>query len=377
MFEKLPLYAACINDVDDGIYTISLVSDPATQVQWQCFSKEQHVEFTIDNEEQHIIASVVMLADTPIYRRNADGYEYNIIYHKDTIKTMAEKMLFDNTHNNIDIQHNGILLDKGKVQLVELFIKDEANGIDPTYLSVTDGSLIAKYKIHDEELWKQCKDGTLNGISLAGCFNVENEKFNKVKNISKHKNMLKRLKDTLMSILLQYSEVKTDNGILYYEGEELTEGLVVTNENEEPVEDGVYTLEDGTKITIEDSKVISIEAPAEEEVVEENNNEEETGEQEEKEDPKSETNEDPEEKEEKEELENEEISALKEEIDALKAEMEALKAKMEALNPEIESIKETIKIISETPAADPVAEEFKNITSSNADKFSRIGSYLK
>lgn len=374
MFEKLPLYAACIDDVDDGIYTISLVSDPATQVQWQCFSKEQHVEFTIDNEEQHIIASVVMLADTPIYRRNADGYEYNIIYHKDTIKTMAEKMLFDNTHNNIDIQHNGILLDKGKVQLVELFIKDEANGISPTYLDVPDGSLIAKYKIHDEELWNQCKNGSLNGISLAGCFNVENEKFNNVKNLSKHKNMLKRIKDTLMSLLLQYSEVKTDNGILYYEGEELTEGLVVTDENEEPVEDGVYTLEDGTKVTIENSTVKSIEAPAEEdeEVVEENNKEEEqpenaeesTEEPEENKDPESEETEEPEEKEEKEELEeNEEISALKAEIELLKA--------------EIESIKETIKIISEAPAAEPVAEEFKNITSSNADKYSRIGAYLK
>lgn len=367
MLEKLPLYAACINDVDDGIYTISLVSDPATQVQWQCFSKEQHVEFTIDNEEQHIIASVVMLADTPIYRRNADGYEYNIIYHKDTIKAMAEKMLLDNTHNNIDIQHDGILLDKGKVQLVELFITDESNGINPTYLNVPDGSLIAKYKIHDEELWNKCKDGTLNGISLAGCFNIENEKFNHIKKLSKNKNMLKRIKETLMSLLLQYSEVKTDNGILYYEGEELAEGLAVTNENEEPVEDGIYTLEDGTQITVEDSKVKSITTPEpeDEEVIEENEDEKDNKDDNEPgdaEDDKEPEADEADEKEEKEELENEDIEALKAEIEALKA--------------EIESIKETIKIISEAPAAEPVAEEFKNVIT-NGDRYSRIGSYLK
>lgn len=44
-----------------------------------------------------------MLCQTPIYRRTADGYEFNIIYTKETIKVMAEKMLSDMSHNNIDI----------------------------------------------------------------------------------------------------------------------------------------------------------------------------------------------------------------------------------------------------------------------------------
>ena len=65
--------------------------------------------------------------------------------------------------------------------------------------------------------------------------------------------------------------------------------------------------------------------------------------------------------------ENEE-NPLAEEVEALKGEIETLKA-------EIETLKEQIKKIAEAPAAVPVAEEFKNIP--NADKYSRIGSYLK
>lgn len=370
MASKLPLYAATIEDINDGIYVISLVDEPATETQWQCFSKEQKpIEFAIENEEQHIIASVVMLADTPIYRRNSDGYEYNIIYHKDTIKLMAEKMLSDGTHNNIDIQHNGEILDKGLVQLVELFIKDEVNGINPSYLDVPDGSLIAKYKIHNEELWQCCKNGTLNGISLAGYFNVEQEQFKAIQKYNKPKNMLKKVKTALMSLLLQYSEVKTDNGILYYEGEELVEGIIVTDENNEPVADGDYTLEDGTVVTIKESKVEKITEPVAEDTPEDKPAEEVNAEGETKDTPEDKPAEETKEDEGKDNKELEDENTLTAEVEALKDEIKTIKGV-------IETLQEEIKKIAEAPAAAPVAEEFKNVTEVKENKAAKIASYL-
>ena len=70
--------------------------------------------------------------------------------------------------------HNGNVI--GSVNLVELFIKDSAKGIVPTYMEdVPDGSLMATYKVRDEEIWKAIKSGELNGFSLAGLFSIEKE----------------------------------------------------------------------------------------------------------------------------------------------------------------------------------------------------------
>lgn len=359
---KLPLYSAVIENYDDGIFAISLVDCPATETNWQCFKKdEKPIEMSIENEEEHIIASVVMLADTPIYRRDDSGYEYNIIYHKDTIKLMAEKMLKDCSHNNIDINHNGNLLERGKVSLVELFIKDTENGINPPYFSqIPEGSLIAKYKIHDIDLWQMCKDGTLNGISLAGYFSTKQENFkNKIKPIKS--NMLKKIKEALKSMLLNFGEVKTDNGILYYDGEELAEGMAVTDENGESVEDGEYKLEDGTVLTVKDSKVETITKPTTED--------EEEAEDDKKED-EEETPEDEKKKEDEEEMEDEEPNA---EVEALKGEIEAMKAEIESLKATIEEISNKLN----TPMAEPIAEEFKKAVEVKENKAAKIAAYLK
>ena len=91
------------------------------------------------------------------------------------------------------------------------------------------------------------------------------------------------LKAKLAKILLSLSNVKTDKGILEYEADELEVGVDVfaTDENGErkPIEDGEYTTEDGTIITVKDGKVDTIievvEEPTEEEPVAEEEMEEE------------------------------------------------------------------------------------------------------
>lgn len=181
---KLPLYEAKIIDENDGVFVISLVDCPATEITWQKFSKQKEtIKFKIEDEDKHIIKSVVMLADTPIYRRNGD-YEFFITYSKDTIKLMSEKMLADNTFNIIDTNHGHDF--KDGVNAVEFFIKDTENNINPKgFESVTDGSLFCTYKVHNESVWNDIKSGKFTGISLEGYFTISEtneyieEQFNK------------------------------------------------------------------------------------------------------------------------------------------------------------------------------------------------------
>lgn len=166
----LPVYIAQIDNSEEGILDISLVDYPAVKRDFVLFSQDK-MNFSIQNEEKRIISGVVMLADTPIYRKSPTAGEYYIVFTRDIIEMMVEKMSFEGKLNNITLNHNGQLVEG--VTLVELFIKDSSKGLNPTYLpDVTEGSLIASYKVENEDIWNQIKAGEFRGFSLSGIFSA-------------------------------------------------------------------------------------------------------------------------------------------------------------------------------------------------------------
>lgn len=331
-----PIYNAVIEDETDGIIAISLVENPAVERNFVAFNEDKKLSFAIENEDERIITGVVMLCDTPIYRRDGD-YEYYIQFSKDTIKRMSEKMLKDNTFNNINLQHNGQLLPQGMITLMEVYIKDENKGICPNFLEdVKDGSLIASFKVNDDNLWSECKEGNyLNGYSLEGIFNVRKEnKFSKIKTFKM------KIKEALKKLLAQFGEVETAEGIINYEGDELVVGVVVD------VEDGEYHTEDEV-IVVKDGKVEEIKKVEAEEETEETAVEEE-------------------EVMEEEEPAVEEEPVVEEEYDA-KAEIEELKA-------QIEELKAQVAEILAKPVVEPIEEEFSKVVS---NKYAKLGEALR
>lgn len=171
MKRALPLFVAKIADENDGILCVSLVDLPAVEKDFQKFSKQEKIQYKIENEEKRIIRGLIMSCDTPIYRRNGD-FEYYISYQPETIRIMAEKFLKENNQNMVDTQHNNQWVDG--VNLVQLFIKDSEYGINPKgFEDVKDGSLFAEYKVNNDEIWGQIKSGEFKGFSLEGYFTVE------------------------------------------------------------------------------------------------------------------------------------------------------------------------------------------------------------
>ena len=259
---KLPVYEALITSEDDGIVTISLVDEPAVESDFVCFSKDAGKQlFTLKDTSERLITGCLMKADTPIYR-NDNGYEYYIVFSKETIKKMAQKMLSDGTFKNIDTQHNGELLPQGALTLMELYIKDSNKGIDPNFVDIPDGSLMSTFRIDNESIWQECVEGDyLNGFSLEGFFETKQIDFSKNKQ-NKTKSFKMRIKEMLRRMLAQFGEVSMDELILYYEGDgELTVGTVgtvVTDIDGNPVADGEYHNDEMT-VKIADGKVDAIE----------------------------------------------------------------------------------------------------------------------
>ena len=197
---KLPIYSALINEDGTGVFCVSLVTNPATEVDFVYFDKDKEIEkFAVENPKEHIVAGVIMLADTLIYRRD-EGYEYYITYSKDTLKQIAEQMIKDGVGSNVNIQHVEGSNVEG-VNLQELFVIDREKGIDPVFFKdVPDGSLIGFYKVHNQEVWEKIENGDVLSFSLEGIFNLvpeefkneEDEEYNEiVELINKLKNKLK------------------------------------------------------------------------------------------------------------------------------------------------------------------------------------------
>ena len=169
---KLPIYKATVDGEDAAMFCISLVDYPATESDFLFFDKDkQLLKFSVENEEKRIVRGLIMGADMPIYRRNGD-FQYYIVFDADTIRKMAEKYFKLGFQNNVDTNHNEKLV--SGVNLIQMFIKDSENGINPKgFEGYKDGSLFAEFHIENDEIWNEIKEGTYKGFSLAGVFNIE------------------------------------------------------------------------------------------------------------------------------------------------------------------------------------------------------------
>ena len=341
---KLPIYKAIDgDDVETGMITISLVDAPAVEVDFLYFDEDKKpLSFAVEDEEQRKVLGVVMTCDSPIYR-NDNGYQYYIVYDRQTIEKMAEKYLRQNKQNNVDLNHS-FVLEEG-IYLNEFFIKDTAKGINPTgFEEVKDGSLFAIFHVQNDEVWNAIKEGTFKGFSLSGYFDSELVQFNKVKEDNKFMTKLKKIKAVLRNLLVEMGEVSTDKGILIWDGDEdIKVGDAVKGIDEEgndiEVADGDYTTENGKVIVVAEGKVAEIKEPEElpaEEPVENPTEEEKPIEAEDK--PTEEPIEPVEDE------KDVKIKELEEEIKAKDAEIEELKAKIAELENE--------------PAAKSAEEEF-------------------
>lgn len=328
MKKKLPIYNAVLSENAQGIFAVSLVNHPAVNIDFVTFSEDKNeLElFKIEDEEQRCISGPLMLCDVPIYRRKGD-FEYYINYTKETIRLMAEKMLYNGSGNVIDLQHDGKYLEPGKISLVEVYITDENK---KSQFNVPDGSLIVTYKVNDDELWQECKDNgsSLSGFSLAGYFEKIESGETYDDKYTKQKQMDKNIVKTLMSELLKFSSLETDKGTVYFMEDELTEGTKVFDESGALLDDGLYTVSEEFSFDVAEGTVTKLNKKEEEKPAEEKPEEPEQQE----EAPKDE---EPETKQPKDDVED--LKKQLEEKDAKIKELEDKIAELEGKNTEMSS----------------------------------------
>lgn len=334
-------------DFETGLNAISLVENPAVEVDFLAFAKDESAVLQFADEERHIITGIALLADTPIYRIAPDGTEYYVRFTKDCIRQLVEKYFKFGLTNSVNIEHKDNQFVDG-VTMLESYLIDKERGICPSeFASAPDGSWVVSYKVNNLDVWNKIKSGEVKGFSVQGLFRIIETKLemssNKPKEeISENKNIsfMTKLKDRIKSLLMQFATVKTDKGDLVYNTESLEVGSEVYTEDENgenvPAADGEYILEDGRAVEVEGGMVTEIKAkdddpvepemkPAEEQMVE----------------TPAETPAEPT------PAENEKVAALEERVAALESQLADVIAKLAE--------------IQTTPAAAPIEDEF-NVT---------------
>lgn len=256
MENKLPLYRIKVNPDDEtGVYAVSLVDEPAIEVDWIKLSKQViDFEFSV-NKDKQLLYGPLLVPNKLIYRRDEKGNEYNIVFDKETIEIIADKYNKNKLGDIFNFQHSD---KKVEAYLRENWLVENPDKSNKYGFELEDGTWFGSVKVQDEEFWmSEVKTEKVKGFSVELRAGVELIEMEKTSDEDKNK------KINLM-------EVKTKDGLtLSWDGDaEVGKEIFIILEDgsKEPLSNGEYELEDGTKIIAEDGKVkeiMAVEAPAE------------------------------------------------------------------------------------------------------------------
>jgi len=164
------------NKVEVGGFPTDMVPDlevlgytqPDTRTRNPSFSKEKQM-FKVDNDEKRIVVGPAMVPNLNIYRQDKNGDPYYVYFSEDTIRMISEKYMRNKYTDNNDIQHTGVVAKD--VFVIESWIKEDENDKSKKYgYELPIGTWFVSMKVKNDNVWKDIKEGKLNGFSVSGFF---------------------------------------------------------------------------------------------------------------------------------------------------------------------------------------------------------------
>lgn len=240
MEKKMPTYRIVVNGEDEtGVFAVSLVDEPAIEVDWIKLKKEIEFEFSA-NKDKQMLFGPLLIPNKMIYRKDAKGNEYNIYFDEETIQTIADKYNENKINDVFNFQHSD---QKVEAVLLQNWITGELDKSQEFGFNLPKGSWFGGIKVKDEKFWNEfVKTEKVKGFSveiMAGTELVE-----MTTKVDKNK--------------INFMTIKTNEGVaLFYEGE-IAEGTIIFIDEAmtEFAPEGAHMLEDGTVVTLDDKGAI-------------------------------------------------------------------------------------------------------------------------
>ena len=176
-------------------FKVSLVKNPALEMTMVKFSEETETPLYFANEEKREIFSVAMSPDKLIYRNNIQGEPANVFYTAETIEKFQQNYFRTNANSGTNIDHAEFNTE-GVFPFESWIVANPANDKSNELGLVTKkGDLVMGFKVDNDEVWQQCKDGNLDGLSIEGkvLFKEVNTNLNFNMNTEKKENLLTKI----------------------------------------------------------------------------------------------------------------------------------------------------------------------------------------
>ena len=163
------IYELTIDDENiDGVFAVSLVEEPAIEMNWVYFGKE--VKFAAVDAEKRMLMGPILVPDKKILRVDGEGKPYHVFFKPETIKRLSEMYLEKKYTDKATLEHENKI---DGVHLVESWIVESRTKDKSSLygLSLPIGSWVGTFKVNNDDIWNNyVKTGAVKGLSIEGMF---------------------------------------------------------------------------------------------------------------------------------------------------------------------------------------------------------------
>lgn len=251
MEKQLPIYDIVLSEENQGVGMISLVDEPAIQVNWIKLAKqEQQLLFKTDVDKQ-MLYGPFLIPNKLIYRFDEINGEYYVRFKKEEIEKIASKFNEDLNNKNINFMHTDEPVDAFVAQnwIIEN-TQDKSQGLG---FDLPEGTWFGGVKVKDSEFWKnKVKNEEVKGFSVEILADLE---------------LSLKNKEQIMEKQIKLGNAKLmDGATVYWDGDfGMGTAIFIDEALTQPAPDADHVLEDGTVVTTKDGKVVEIQVSAVEE----------------------------------------------------------------------------------------------------------------
>ena len=173
--DDAPVFKAVIKNDNDGIRRVSLVNDPAIEIEGFYFSNEY--AFKVVKEKMRIVGPA-LVPDKKIYREHK-GKGYYIVFTKEIIQELVGKFNKSNNNRSINDDHTPTMVNSYIDQ--NWIVEDLEYDKSKLYgFSCPVGTWFIELKVDDVKYWEdEVKANNKYSFSIEGLFDLEVFDFSK------------------------------------------------------------------------------------------------------------------------------------------------------------------------------------------------------
>jgi hypothetical protein len=163
----MKVYEFIFDENKNDFLKVSVVKDAAVETKLMAFAKEdENKPMYFANEEKREIYCVAMIPNKMIFRKDINGEPAMGYFTTESIERFQQHYFRTASNRAVNINHNekdttGVF--PFESWIVKDSTNDKSNAIG---MQAENGSLVMAFKVENDEVWNECKNGNLDGLSI-------------------------------------------------------------------------------------------------------------------------------------------------------------------------------------------------------------------